>query len=323
MRDAPDDRSPKEGQSGMGKGDAPVVPSSASIESAEQLALLLDRRLSDDERAKVLASIDADPEAREALADAAAVLEELNDSSHVLEGRRSSVRSTWMHFRVRRDIWLAAAAVLVIALAVPLVNGVRKPARLPPVETIALALEHSGSASITTSRPWREFRGAAQPVSRQGRAVRLGALLADLSLFAAAGDTAATSLAAQIAAAVDEYPGGSAVGDSYRAMIRPGALPDALTRGRGAQAAEALVGERTLRLGGWLEAARIAAVRHDSAFFERPTTATAIRIATEVASSDSGATLDVALLSTTVTSPRRDWDQLSRAVNAALAALAN
>ena len=115
--------------------------------------------------------------------------------------------------------------VLVIALAVPLVRGVRKPAGLPPVETIALALEHSSAAPNTSSRPWREFRGAGQPVSRRGRAVRLGALLTDLELFAAMGDTAAASIAAQIAAVVDEYPGGTAVGDSYRAMIRLGAPP--------------------------------------------------------------------------------------------------
>ena len=298
-------------------------PTSASMASAEQLALLLDRRLSDDERARLLASIEADAEAREVLADAAAVLEELNESPHNVEGGRSSAPSPWLRLRVRREVWLAAAAVLVIAVAVPVVNGIRKPASLPPVGTIAFALERGNSASITTLRPWREFRGADQPLSSRGRAVRLGALLTDLELFAATGDTAAASIAAQIAIAVDEYPGGTAVGDSYRSMIRSGSVHDAPTRARGTQVAEALVGERALRLGGWLEAARIAATRRDSAFFERPTTATALSVATEVASSVSGAPLDVALLSATVTSPRRDWGQLSRALDAALAALAN
>ena len=295
--------------------------SAAPKPSAEQLAMLLDNRLDPAERARILAQLENDPEAREILADAAAALGELNTATESGRNVQPTKPALRVEPRLRRELLLAIAAVLIIAIVLPLTRVGRTPANLPPVQTIALGLE-SSSPGMTVSHPWREFRGAAEPISARARAVRVGALLADLELATTGHDTAATVIAAQAAALLSAYPGGGIVADRYRVLAQSPALGDVAARNRAANLAEVLAGEREVRLGGWLEAARVAAAGHDSAFFDRPTTATAIRVATSVARTESGASLDVTVLSAALAQPR-DWIKLARAVDAALVALAD
>jgi len=296
--------------------------SAAPKPRAEQLAMLLDNRLDAVDRAKLIAQLESDPDAREILADAAATLGELNVGTASERHTQVAKPALRAEPRLRRELLLAIAAVLIIAIALPLARGVRAPAALPPVQNLAFELEGSTSPGSLVTHPWRQLRGAAQPMSARARAVRLGALLTDLEVAATAHDTAAVIIAAQVAAILADYPGGGAVADSYRAFAQSQALGDVSARNRAAHLVEVLAGEGELRLGGWLEAARIAAARQDSAFFDRPTTRVAIRAATSIARTESGAALDVALLSAAVAQPR-DWIKLARAIDAALTALAD
>jgi hypothetical protein len=225
---------------------------SGSAIDPEQLALLLEGKLDAQARATLLAQLDASPEALEILIDASAMLPAAPPSS-----------SRW---RLPRSQWLAIAAVLVVAVAVP-VFWTSQSRALPTSDTVVAWL---GPASPSTTPPWRTLRGGGEQLSRAHRAVRVGALLTDLELRVAQGDTAAGTAALQIAALLEGFPAGSTAGDAFRTLAQK---PDASTLRGARSAAEEMAGAQALRVGAWLEAARIAAGREDSTFFRRSTTA--------------------------------------------------
>lgn len=262
----------------------------------EQLALLLEGKLDAQARAKLLAQLDASPEAFEILADASAVL-------------LSSPRSTsWR--RLPPSQWLAIAAVLVVAVALPFFWTA--PSRsLPMPDSVVAWL---GSASPSTTQPWRALRGNGEQLSRDHRAVRIGALLTDLELRIARGDTSAGTSALQIAALLDGFPAGSTAGDAFRALAQ---TPNAAALHRARAAAEEMAGARALRVGAWLEAARIAAGREDSRFFQRPSTA---RVIDESGKLSGERSISRNLRALLESSAAHDWSTIRREMESLLAA---
>jgi hypothetical protein len=104
----------------------------------------------------------------------------------------------------------------------------------------------------------------------RARAVRIGARLVELELALRGGDPAAARTAAQVAILLGELPGSGPVVSIFRDIQgRAGApwaeLEPQVEHGR--EAAAAMAGEDDVRLGAWLQAARIAAGRQDAAFF--------------------------------------------------------
>ncbi len=291
----------------------------------EQMAKLLDGRLTGAEREQLLAQLEASSDAREALGEAAAVLAELEPggSTPIATPAKVAPLRPWRSW-LGRDLLIAAAAVLMIAVALPLAKRNRTVDTLPPVDRIATLLPGGDVAPDTwRARPWREFRGSGSPVSPRGRAVRIGAMIIELEVLAGRGDSAASGVASQIGALLNEYPGGSSAGDSYRALATARTISDPAVRAEVARIAETLVGAPALQLGAWLEAGRLAAARRDSAFFAPAATATALRVARSAAGDDTDARTAVTTLSAALAEPRRDWGRVSSALDAVLAALAN
>ena len=293
----------------------------------EKLAKLLDGRLTGTERDEALAQLEGDPDAREAFSDAAAALAELEQSDATAPAPETAkvLELRPQRARVRREIWIAIAAVLVIAAALQLSKRGRAANELPSVDRMVASLPSNVTSSTDDwrTRPWREFRGSGQPITRRGRAVRVGALIVELEALASRGDSAAPGDASQIAALVDEYPGGSSAGDAFRALADTQAVRDVARRREAARAAETLVRANELRLGAWLEAGRIAAGRGDTAFFSGPDTQAALNAARAAAGDDAEARASITELSTLMAAPRRDLGRISVALDTLLRALAN
>jgi hypothetical protein len=151
----------------------------------------------------------------------------------------------------------------------------------------------------------------------------VGALLVELEVLAANGDSAAAKVAAQVGELFGDYPNGSATVAAYRALADVEAVADSTKRADAARAAETLAGVTEVRLGAWLEAARIAAVRNNTAFFSRPDTWSTLWIARGVAGEDANTRASVTVLSAYIAEPQRDARRISVALDALLRALAN
>jgi hypothetical protein len=122
--------------------------------------------------------------------------------------------------------------------------------------------------------PWSATRGAPSALSDEQRALRLGALGVDLEELLASRDTAAAGVAEEMATLLADLPAAAPVS----ALLRQSATPlrdgsnDGMRSAREARrAATQLVDSVHLGLGAWLEAGRIAAARHDSAFIASTT----------------------------------------------------
>ena len=285
---------------------------------AERLALLLEGKLSADDRAKLVAELEQSPELREAFADAAAVLDEV--APNVKADAKPVIPIRSAPSRRQRFTGFAIAAGLVLALAVPVTRWVRRSNDFPEPSAVVAMLASSAVSRPLTAEPWRELRGAGQALPVQARAVRIGALIADLEVASIQHDTGADRIAARIGSLANEYPGGSVAGDTYRALT---SASDASTRGEARRTMETLVGSRELRLGAWLETARLAAAAHDSSFFASTVTRSALRIAASMTSDQPAGRDALTRLSNVLATPTRDWSAISAETDRLLAALAD
>jgi len=287
---------------------------------AERLALLLEGKLSAEDRTKLLADLEASPELREAYADAIAVLDVAVPAP--ARDRGPTPISSAPSLR-RRVTGFAIAAGLLLALLVPLTRSARRPTNLPQSSAIvALLADRGRDASQLEAKPWRELRGASQTLPRRASAVRIGALIADFDIASARGDSSASVIAARIAALADAYPGGGGAGDAYRAVAAD-RTATAAKKDEALGAMETLAGANELRLGTWLEAARIAVRSRDSSFFAAPATSRALNVARSIGADQTTVRDAAAALSAALDARPRDWTAISGAVDKLLKALAD
>ncbi len=145
--------------------------------NAEQVAAFLDGRLSDAERAVVLAQLAESPEWQDIVVDAAAV----RDTNALITPARATSAP---RFRFKRGLLLAAAAGFVVFVTLwnkgrAGVNG-ESPA-VTPTNALALAVADGTLRELSTDR-WSVVRSASNDVDELARAVRLGALSVDAVL---------------------------------------------------------------------------------------------------------------------------------------------
>ena len=279
------------------------------------LAALIDGRLQGDARDGALRSLAASPEDLEILADVAAV-------SRELDGGVTDIRSHADRPRARRPpgmkwMYAAAAAVIVVA-SVPLMlrNGSRS--------------STDGFASLITSQvalapgweahAWSATRGAADGISERARGISVGALTSTIEVAVARGDSSASALASNIAALLVDVPGAGDVVAQYRSLAAiHGAIPlDQLRKAR--SAAREMVSKSAFDEGAWLEAARIAAVAHDSAFFASRASRQQLSSLEHEASTDARTRDDVVALGQLI--ENQNWDGLAMRTSNIIALLA-
>ena len=260
---------PSAGSSNQGMHTDRPSPVSAQPIDPERIAALIDGRLSAAERTALLAELEASPEAFEIYNDAVAALREGDmETAPGMAAGTSPARSTPRWFRTYAPV-MALAAALVIAVALPMMRRAGRSGLEEPRAIAALVGPTGDATTIWQRTPWNESRGSTDALSARSRAVRIGARIVDLELLARAGDTSATRIALQIASLLDAVPAGAVAASAYRSLASQAigsASADAL--GRAASFAEQVAGVSAVRVGAWIEVARIAAAQRNASFFQ-------------------------------------------------------
>jgi hypothetical protein len=250
--------------------------------NAERLAALLDGQLGAHRREELIAELAASDDDIEAYADAVAITAELEAAPEVTpidasagavattpepEGAAPGVTPIHAAPSRRRGLaprWMALAAVLAgIALAPWLWTRFTADPGLVAVEAAALPAGWDAS-------PWGTTRGAGDPMTEEARAVRLGARLVDVELAVRGRDPAAAQLATETAILLEGISGAAPAAGIYHEVARRAGEPaerlePLLEVGR--KTVPQTAGEEGVRLGAWIESARIAAAMRDRGFF--------------------------------------------------------
>lgn len=229
-------------------------------DDAERIAALLDGRLDARQRAEILARLGESDVAFEAFMDAAAVLREAPEES---------VRPLAHPQRWRRPALALAAALILGAIIVPFVRSRSGSADGGDPQQFVALLSPGGLPSDLDATPWTTTRGGAERLTDAARATRIGARLTDLTVAVQSGDTVAPQIALTVAALLDPIPASTPASSIFRSIANPRTSNQDRDRllTHGIAAATSLAGNQAASKGAWLEAARIAASRHDTAFF--------------------------------------------------------
>ncbi|HEX8317864.1 hypothetical protein [Longimicrobium sp.] len=302
----PDERAWVKEERGAGTG-------SGDWDEAERLAALLDARLDADAHADVLAHLATDDEALAAYAEAAAVTRALEeeDAAAGVTPLRPAARRASPFSGPRR--WGAVAAVVAAVALAPLAWNLMQPPGLQEPGALAERLASTGTVLPAgwDPSPWGSTRSASDPMTLRARAIRIGARLVELELALRGQDPAAARTAAQVAILLGELPGsGFAVSIFRDIQARAGApwaeLEPLMEQG---SEAAAMAGDDDVRLGAWLQAARIAAARKDAEFFRtRAIEAALDRLDSDPATSEHAQRIRAL----TNAEGARDWDALER-----------
>jgi hypothetical protein len=254
--------------------------------NAERIAALLDGRLDERERSELLAQLALSDEDLEILAEAAAVMREMEEEDaaprEIPIGAPEpalAVDSTppapppepAPHIQPRRRTWgwMPIAAVLAGVAAAPLLWKLAHPADGDdPAAPVALLAAARGLPPSWAGTPWEATRSGGIVATPRGRAVRVGARLVDLRVAFDGGDEATVQDAvADVSALVRDLPGGDAVARSLEPAATSAERHErAAALSRGSKLAASLAGRSDAAAGAWVEALRLAAARQDTAF---------------------------------------------------------
>ncbi|HET9425593.1 MAG TPA: hypothetical protein VFO55_09490 [Gemmatimonadaceae bacterium] len=277
----------------------------------ESIARVLDGRATAGERARVLAQADDSPELLALLADSAAAMNEAESATAgvvAIDSRRGR--------RVPRSAWMAIAAVLVIGVAIPAVWSGRDNLGVPPANIEGspglLAAARSGAQLSGT-------RGAAS-AARAEQSVRLGARVTDYSVLANSRDTAALSVAIEIAAVLRSIPGGGAAASEFD-RLSSGARPEPLGV-RTLAAVEQVTDARLFRMAGWLELIRVAVADRSTGLLALPEMQSALERMARDRSVTAETRLAVEQIGRAIESSPPDWAVLDRVPGEVLTVIA-
>ena len=254
----------------------------------EQLAALLDGKLTGAARDEVIAQLARSEEAYEVFVDADGIVRELADQdkpSRAPARRASRVRPSWRWWRDGGTRFIALAAGVAGVAALSWVWSQRSAGgdasgRWP------VALLSDGSAGLPTNWndvDWPKTRARTEALTAETRAARIGARLVDLEMALRTRDQRAAGFAEELALLLDGVPGGAGGALSYRELARRGTAPAPEDWSETRASTEVLAGQVPARLGAWAEAGRIAALRHDAAFFSSDASRLLLRRAAEAA----------------------------------------
>jgi hypothetical protein len=243
----------------------------------ERLAALLDKRLDARERAALVAQLAASDDATlDALADAIAVTQELEgggaaDADAARAGAIPAEAPAPKAAPRRRPVYLRPLAIAAALAAIVLVPWgwarLRAPGAVTPQE-LALASE-AQLPEAWDGAPWGAQRGSGAALSHQALSVRVGSRATDLEIALRSSDPRAETIAREIAATLSDATGAQPAAAMYRTIAAGNGVADRLRRARDAwRVAAPVLDDDHAALGAWLEAARLAAMRGNVAFFQ-------------------------------------------------------
>lgn len=313
------------------------------------LARLLDRTLSEDERGRALAHLaDFDDDA-EVLGDAAYLLRELegrdgatveddaaaghtpaDDADTGTDPKVVPLRPpSTARTRPRRlpARWLALAAMLAGVLLVPLALS-RSGSRAPGDFASLLTSRNTGlPADWADTVRWGGRRGSGDAVVDTALAARLGARQVDLEIAASAGQADAVSrISNDLEAMVGGMPGSGPLAAMYRDIRSRAGEPAKTLVPSVRDARESLVlyvDKDYFSLGAWAEAASLAVRRQDTAFFHAGPSRKTLERAASLPSLDDESRGIVDVIRTASEPDEPDWARLSGQPDALLAKIAS
>ena len=286
------------------------------MKNAERLAALLDGRLDARRRDELVAELAASEDDFDAYADAVAITAELEGAIPGAAPVHAAPEVTPIHAAPSRrhrlaPRWLALAALLAGVALAPWLWTRFAADRGGLVAVRADALPSGWDAS-----PWGTTRGASDPLTPQARAVRLGARLVDVELAVRGRDPAASQLATETAMLLEGIPGAAPAAALYRQVAQraggpPQRLQPLLEQGR--EVVPRMAGEKWVKLGAWVESARIAAAIRDRDFFASPATRSQLERMARDPSLDPAARSAVQRTRAATDSPgTADWGSIQR-----------
>jgi hypothetical protein len=141
-------------------------------------------------------------------------------------------------------------------------RALHRPPLVPsdPVELVAV-LSPAAAAGPALDPEWDVVRGVSDSLSERGRAVRVGALLVEFERAWVRNDSSAGAPGDAIAALLASQPDGAEVGAYFAGGPAEARLPGVR------HALSPLVRTGPMGIGGWLQAARVAAAAGDVGFF--------------------------------------------------------
>jgi hypothetical protein len=241
----------------------------------ERLSALLDGRIDDPQRRELLAHLSTSDDDYAVFTDTAIILRQLEEGAPAAGRRRAAALSFPPSMRRRGRLALRAAlpaGVAALLLAILWVSRERAAAAGDPVH-LAARLEVS-SLPDRWSHPWRATRGDSAVPTRTEReqavaSVQAGAMLTDLAVAVRSGNAASTQLlAGQVRARFEPVAGrGTPLPQIAARAGEPPASLEPLVE-RATKRLGTRLDKDLLRLGAWVEAARLAAHDGDEAFFE-------------------------------------------------------
>ena len=293
----------------------------------ERLAALLDGTLTDGERQELLAELAASGDDYDVFVETAALLQEMEDADSAGGPAPDGVIPIRPRARPRWGAparWGAlAAGIAGVALVASLAG--RRSAGEDPVR-VADRLAHAERGVPEGWVPLRSSsRGGARGTVSPGLSASAGALLVDLSVEVQAGDTAGIrELADRVRTRYDSQGGPSS---PFRQIAeRAGAPADSLARllAEGTKRLEGRMRRDHLRLGAWVEAARLAEHAKDVAFFQARETRAMLRSAERLTRDDAAARQPLARVRAALPSggPPR-WEALRAGLDALQTELAS
>lgn len=235
-------------------------------QNPELLAAFLDGKLDESARERMLARLAESADDLAVVADAAVALASTESTERVYApvpgARLRPVPNRWVFVGL-------AAAVLVSVVGVWEFTSVgRSSHEKPVIVELASSIAPFSRPSSWSDDAWAVTRGPYDGGSEPVRAARIGALLVDVGVALSIADTSQAHLVAELARLLEAYPAGSAAAAAARNLRTTGnqqadmsPFTDVVSASLGLATPDAL------NTGAALEAARLAALTHDSQFF--------------------------------------------------------
>lgn len=155
--------------------------------------------------------------------------------------------------------------VLAMACAVAVFAWKRALHRPPPVPSdpveLVTVLSPAAASAPALAPEWSVVRGVSDSLSERGRATRVGALLVELERAWVRGDSSESASGDAIAALLADQPDGAEVGGIFAGGPADARRPSAR------HALAPLVRAAPMGIGGFLQAARVAAAAGDAGFY--------------------------------------------------------
>ena len=166
--------------------------------------------------------------------------------------------------------WMVVLLVAFLAAAMtPILFRQIRARDLPASKVLLASAASTGDAvDVLLTQPiWSEIRGDGESgLAPEARAVRLGAAIAELEVRRRRADSTVPATVADVVRLLETFPDSDGAVHAFQSLSATG---DDSTLHAASELAERAAGRRAVRLGGWLQSARFAAVTEDSSVFDR------------------------------------------------------